>query len=104
MAYISHSPIRDIRIPGVSAALVARSALVAALAAGVVLALSAGTQAPAPAAATVAATKSDRLVAPVAATSASSGYEIDQANRTTTVERGAATPLSADSPFNPAAK
>lgn len=102
MAYISHSPIRDLRIPGVSASILVRSALVAALAAGAVLALSSGAASPPAALAPLA--KADRLAAPVAAASVGAGVSVDVANRTTTIERGAAMPLSADSPFNPAAK
>jgi len=87
----------------VSASILVRSALVAALAAGTVLALSSGAASP-PAALTPLAAKADRLAAPVTAASLGAGVSVDVASRTTTIEKGAAMPLSADSPFNPAAK
>lgn len=102
MAYVSHSPIRDFRISAVSPSLMIRSAAVAAAVAVAVLALSEANVATAPS--QVAAAKSDRLAAPIAVSAAGAGYSVDAANQVTTVERGAATPLSPDSPFAPAAK
>ena len=101
MAYISHSPIRDLNIPGVNGAVLARSALVAVAAVGVMLALSEAKlstpAAPPPAA------KADRVAAPVVAAAVSATYVVDTANATTTVERGATVPLSANSPMLDAA-
>lgn len=104
MAYISHSPIRDFHIPGVSGAVLLRSALVAVAAAGVMLALS-ETRLSAPAPAAPVAAKADRLAtaAPVAAKTGGAGYVVDTANATTTVEKGAAVPLSPQSPLLDAA-
>lgn len=101
MAYVSYSPVRDFHgvRSVVAAPIVFRSALVAIAAAGAILALSEANVTNA--AATATAAKGDRVAAVSSSElgAASVGYYVDDAARTTTVERGAATPLAADSPF-----
>lgn len=103
MAYVGHSPVREFRTSrafsasaGLTSAF-AKSALVAMAAAAAILALSevGGT-----AAGGMAMAKGDRIAAPHALVAeAGGGFSVDAAARTTTVERGAATPLSPESPF-----
>lgn len=101
MAYVSYSPARDFHgvKNAVSAPIVMRSALVAAAAAIAILALSEASVT-STAAPTVAA-KGDRVAAAFAALPVASGagYYTDVAARTTTVERGATVPLTAESPL-----
>ena len=105
MAYVVHSPVREFRgFRGAVASvqngpIFLKSALVALAAAAAILALSevGGT-----ASVSMASAKSDRLAAPAAATVSGDGFQVDAQARTTTVERGAATPLSPDSPFRTA--
>lgn len=108
MAYVGHSPVREFRdlrsaiVSVASPALVVKSALVAVAAAVAILALSDGGAVSTAAPQAVAAKKADRLAAPQVAASQVAGglggYTHDAAARTTTVERGAVTPLSPDSP------
>lgn len=102
MAYVGHSPVREFRgfggaaVASLNSAVFVKSALLAIGAAAAILALS---EVGGSAGETVAAAKADRLAAPIAASSVAGGFSVDAQARTTTVERGAVTPLSPDSPF-----
>lgn len=102
MAYVGHSPVREFRdFRGGSFAAsygttFVKSALIAMAAAAAILALS---EIGGSAGESVAAAKGDRIAAPVAASATPGGFTVDAQAHTTTVERGAATPLSPDSPF-----
>lgn len=103
MAYVGHSPLREFnprRVfadhAGQTSAFV-KSALVALAAAAAILALS---DAGGIATESSAMAKGDRIASPRAIVAdAGAGFTVDAAARTTTVERGAAAPLSPDSPF-----
>lgn len=102
MAYVGHSPVRefrDFRSASVTAAYATtfmKSAMLAIAAAATILALS---EVGGSAGESVAAAKGDRVAAPVASATAPASFVVDAQSRTTTVERGAAMPLSPDSPF-----
>jgi hypothetical protein len=111
MAYIGLGHLREARdFRAVVAAVAspsiwAKSALIAMAAAAAVLALSGGgAVTPSQAPQSVAAKKADRLAAPRpfvgAETATAAGYVNDPVTRTTTVVRGAATPISASSPLS----
>ena len=103
MAYLSHSPVREFQFGAAIASriapgLIVKSALVAVAAAGAILALTEFSSAPE---AAVASAKGDRLVAPISAGVAATdvGFVNDPATRTTSVAKGAETPLSAGAPM-----
>lgn len=106
MAYVGHSPFRDFHdLRGAlpywgSFSLVVRSALVALAVGAAIVALCGSETSTQAAPDGVALMKADRLAPPrPAANVGTAGYVVDAANRTTTVERGAATPLSPESPL-----
>lgn len=107
MAYVSHSPYRAcVRNSGpahLDFGLMGRAAL-AALAAGAVIVALSGASAGGGREAQ-AFGKSDRIAAASVVESApSAGYVVDQAAMTTTIQKGAATPLSDSSPYVSATK
>lgn len=104
MAYVGHSSIREYRTLvgsaafGANLSLVAKSAVVAAAVAVAVIALADGGGAASEGGSMA---KGDRVTAPLSASAvAGAGFTVDAAAQTTVVERGAATPLSPDSPFS----
>lgn len=103
MAYVGHSPVREFRnFHGVATlgghrSAFAKSAVIAIAAAAAIMALS---DIGGGATETFAMAKADRVAPPSAVAAViGDGFSVDAVSRTTTVERGATTPLSTDSPF-----
>lgn len=101
MAYLGPGTVREFRMfSGASASDVMngalKSAFIAVVAAGAILAL---TEPGGIAAAQGPAAKSDRISAVRPAAEAGASFVADTANRVTTIEKGAASPFSPESPF-----
>ena len=101
MAYLGHGTVRETRTFGGAWSsdvlhVALKSALVAVVAGGAILAF---TETGSITATLAPASKNDRLAAPLASSDVGGSFVTDPANRVTTIEKGASSPLNPQSPF-----